>query len=78
MRDMNVLEKKIYRICAVICQKSDQEVAVDARNFFPEKEIHQTLSAIPCALHKKQQFLSREIITKIWSECSEEWSEYDT
>ena len=55
MRDMNVLEKKIYRICAVICQKSDQEVAVDARKFFLEKQIHQTLSAIPCALHEKQR-----------------------
>ena len=35
---------------------SDQEVAVEARNFFPEKQIHQTLSAIPCALQEKQRF----------------------
>ena len=65
MREMNVLEKKIYRICAVICQKSDQEVAVDARNFFPEKEIYQTLIAIPCALQEKQRFFLERIITKI-------------
>ena len=31
MQEMNVLGKIIYRICAITCQKSEQEVAVYAR-----------------------------------------------
>ena len=57
MQEMNVLGKIIYRIFAVTCQKSEQEVAVYARKKFIKHQVHYHM------LKMKKVIFSRKIIT---------------